>query len=399
MKAYVLGAGVSKTVGYPLGVELFREIDKYVRQCGSLWNRFDYKKDWPRLCKWLRENKNSLIAEAYRSRQIEHLFTILDLASILRTDSLDAILHAGRKGPKAVVKAERVHERFARVTHSYQRYRQILLWALEAYLQHKHHYDRREANGSQWKYLRSFGHRLCQGDFVISFNYDSSLERVLLQQEKWSPRDGYGFEIVFQRSHFDQTRVTLAESAVSILHLHGAIGWYKRPALRDGYPLPRNGGAIPREPVTPAPLDTEVSLDPLFLRDLDVQAVDASLPTRPPQDPQILLHPSFFKDYELEGSSTLFTGLWRKAASVLRAADEIVIIGYSLPSADSASLTLLLTNCDRNKVKIVNSDRSANRRLRRLLAKDMSGPARSFQAWLAQVPEGGRIFRSSSRSS
>jgi len=177
------------------------------------------------------------------------------------------------------------------------------------------------------------------------------------------------------------------KSAVTVLHLHGALGWYKKPALREDYPLPATGGAIPPEALTPAPLYTRVALDPLFLRDLGVKAVDASLPRRPPQESQILLHPSFFKDYELEGGSTVFTDLWRQAATVLRLADEILIIGYSLPGADSASLTLLLTNCDRKKVKIVNSNKSANRRLRQLLSTDMLGPALSFQTWLDQTPD------------
>ncbi len=49
MNAYVLGAGVSKSVGYPVGTELFDEIDKYVRGSGNLTDRFDYREDWNNL--------------------------------------------------------------------------------------------------------------------------------------------------------------------------------------------------------------------------------------------------------------------------------------------------------------------------------------------------------------
>jgi len=45
MNAYVLGGGVSKSVGYPVGTELFDEIDKYVRGSGNLTDRFDYRED------------------------------------------------------------------------------------------------------------------------------------------------------------------------------------------------------------------------------------------------------------------------------------------------------------------------------------------------------------------
>ena len=387
MKVYVLGAGVSKTVGYPLAAELFQEIDRYVQNSGSLWNRFDYKNDWPKVCRRLSKSSNSLIAEAYRRRQLEHLFTILDLVSIVRSDTLLGVLYSNKLGPKAVAEAESLYKRVHRVTRSYQESRQILLWALEAYLQFKHHYDGQQVKAPQWEHLKAFGRKVCPGDVVITFNYDSTIERVLLGQEKWSPQDGYGFQVVFQKSNFDKLPATFGTSPVTILHLHGAVGWYKKPIFREDYPLPSEGGAIPREAFTPAPLSTKVSLDPLFLRDLGIQAVDASLPRRPPQEPQIFLHPSFFKDYELEGGSTLFINLWREAARVLRAADEIIIIGYSLPSADSGSLTLFVTNCDRSKVKIVNSNTSANHRLRQLLSKEILAPPQSFQEWLSKVSD------------
>jgi hypothetical protein len=35
MKCYVLGAGASKSVGYPLGRELFDAIDRFVRESGN----------------------------------------------------------------------------------------------------------------------------------------------------------------------------------------------------------------------------------------------------------------------------------------------------------------------------------------------------------------------------
>ena len=40
MKCYVLGAGGAKSVGYPLGTEVFDEIDKFVRDFGACVDRF-----------------------------------------------------------------------------------------------------------------------------------------------------------------------------------------------------------------------------------------------------------------------------------------------------------------------------------------------------------------------
>jgi hypothetical protein len=39
MNVYVLGGGVSKTVAYPVGTQLFDEIDRYVRASGPLIDR------------------------------------------------------------------------------------------------------------------------------------------------------------------------------------------------------------------------------------------------------------------------------------------------------------------------------------------------------------------------
>lgn len=394
MNVYVVGAGVSRTVGYPLGAELFDEIDKYVRESGNLIDRFDYQKDWPAACRWFEGNKNLLIAEAYRKRQIEHLFTILDLASILNSENLGNIVKQSTVRGKDVAGAESDYQHFAKVTASYRDYRRILLWAVESYFEYRHHCDGDEVKKSSWETLHKLGEKLCPGDTIITFNYDSTLERALMQQAKWSPRNGYGFELVLQESPHKEILVSFPTSMITVLHLHGALGWYRRPIHRSGSALPEESGAIPRSALTPAPLETKVSLSPSFLEDLGISAVDSCLTTQPSQELPMILHPSFFKDYEFreDGGSSPFTDLWQKAATALREADKIFVVGYSLPSADSAVLTLLLTNCDPTKVRIINKDWSANYRLHQLLTSvrapvRLAGrPALSVQEWLDTLP-------------
>jgi hypothetical protein len=389
VNVYVVGAGVSRAVGYPLGGELFDEIDKYVRGSGNLYDRFDYQKDWHGACKWFKGNKNSLIAEAYRKKQIEHLFTVLDLTSILNSENLGNIWKQSKRGGSHIAQAESVYKRFSRLTEKYRGYRQILLRALESYFEYKHHCDGNGAEKIGWLTLRKFGEKLCPGDAVITFNYDSTLERALIQQKKWSPRDGYGFRLVFQKSPRHEIPVPFPASLITVLHLHGALGWYPRPVHRQDIAWSEDGG-VPEDALTTEPLDTKVSLSPLFLDDLGISAVDRCLPTQPSQERPMILHPSFFKDYEFreEGGSSPFTDLWRKAATALREADKILIVGYSLPSADSAVLTLLLTNCDPAKVQIINNDLSASHRLRQLLTSTRapallaSRSALSLQEWL-----------------
>ena len=129
--------------------------------------------------------------------------------------------------------------------------------------------------------MRAFAEKLEPGDVVITFNYDATLERVLLDQGMWSFRDGYGFELVFQTSRHDRTLVPLQKSRTRILHLHGATGWYRRPTFRPGYE-PQGSGAVPVEVFGAAPLNTHISLDPQFLEALGISNVDACCPNHFP---------------------------------------------------------------------------------------------------------------------
>lgn len=367
MDVYVLGAGVSKSVGYPLGSELFDAIEEYVRGCGKCFDRFDHQQGWAELKVWLETNPNPMIVEAYRDKDIERLFTLLDLAVL--------------------------SDRSGAVARDQQHYRGVLMWALEEYFAWRHSEDNGASKGKGWDALKAFAEKVNPGDVVITFNYDSTVERALLGRGKWSPRDGYGFELVFQRSPDDTTLVDLPKSPVVVLHLHGATGWYRRPLFAPDYSLPAgHGGALPWEAFGPAQTSTNISIDPSFLRDMGVAFVDACLPSRlvGSDERHVVLHPSFLKDYEHDESNTnAFTDLWRKAADALRTAERTYVVGYSLPKADSAALTLLLTNCREGSVRVVNPSGGTKVRLADLFRSPGGlDAALTFQQWAeAGCPE------------
>ncbi|MGB8006809.1 MAG: hypothetical protein WCF48_06730 [Terriglobales bacterium] len=364
MKCFVLGAGVSKSVGYPLGSELFDEIDKFIQESGACVDRFDYRKDWPRLRDWLKSNTNPIVAQSCRSNNIEHIFTVLDSAIELRGAAQWSAHKCKTEAERKKLFAESVN--FDSHVEDYTKYRRILLWALEQYFSVRHEDDNSESK--EWNSLKTFGEKLEPGDVVITFNYDAALERVLLGQGKWSPKNGFGFELVFQKSKFENEQTEFCESKILVLHLHGATGWYRRPLFAPGC-APKGRGAVPRRTFGAAPLSTEISLDPLFLRGLGIQNVDACLPDLASvgHDSHVLIHPSFLKDYETsETGSHVFLDLWRKAAQALREAELTYIIGYSLPRADVAALTLFLTNCNPGTVYVINPDGGAKMRLGRL---------------------------------
>jgi hypothetical protein len=268
----------------------------------------------------------------------------------------------------------------------YQKHRSTLLWALEHYFAWRHNEDYGWKEKKEWDTLRAFADKLNPGDLVITFNYDATLERVLLDQGKWSLSDGYGFELVFQQSRHDQTRVSLGKSPILILHLHGATGWYRRPTFAPDFQLPPgSGGALPAGAFGAAPRGTNISLNPQFLQGLGIYYVDACLPdTLPVADQKhVVLHPSFLKDYETDGSdSHVFIGLWKKAAQALPEAEHTYIIGYSLPKADVASLTLLLTTLRRGTVTVVNRDKRAVFRLGHLFSSNSFAEALTLKQWL-----------------
>lgn len=382
MKCYILGAGVSKSVGYPLGFELFDEIDRFVRQSGRCIDRFDYQKDWDHLHSCLEQNSNPAIAQAYRTRNIEHIFTALDFVDYLRNDALVSVALTKRNSPERTRKSE-AFEEYDNAAEDYQESRRILLWALEHYFSHLHHRDHTASEGREWDTLKAFGEMLKPGDAVITFNYDATLERALFKQGKWSPADGFGFELKFQKSRRDKTLVNpWPSSAVKVLHLHGATGWYSRPTFVPGLE-PQGSGAVSRDALGPAPLETQFSLDPQFLEGLGIFHVDACLPDKlaVATEPHVVIHPSFLKDYlAREG---VIPPLWQMAAKDLRRADRVYIVGYSLPDADSAALTLLLTNINQGIARIINPNRAVKMKLGRLLRTgDRFDCTAKFEKWV-----------------
>jgi hypothetical protein len=381
MKCYILGAGVSKSVGYPLGSELFGEIDKFVRESGPCFDRFDYQKDWNRLHKWLEDSSNPAISQAYRTRNIEQIFTALDFASYLWDEAFVGAVRSDLSSRERTG-GSGLFENYDKAVEDYREFRRILLWALEHYFADHHQRDLTASGGPEWDAIKRFGETLDSDDVVITFNYDATLERILLQEGKWSPGDGFGFALKFQQSRHDSNLVKhWTTSEVKVLHLHGATGWYRRPTFAPGF-QPQGNGGVSREAFGPAPLETNVALDPLFLEGLGISNRDACLPDALPvaTERHVVIHPSFLKDYLSEEG--IIPPLWRTAADGLRRAERIFVVGYSLPAADSAALTLLLTACNRGVARVINPDGRVKMRLGRLLRSgDMFEGTATFEEW------------------
>ncbi len=167
-RVFVVGAGVSKCADYPLGIELFDEVDLYIRSCGPCYDGFDYRKDWKALKQWLQHHKNPLISEAYRKRLIEYLFSLLDIAHDLQIENLVSVYKSLKADEASKTRVTADNKRYARNVRAYPKYRRILLLALRAYLLAKHVED--VGKSISWNLLRDFAGKLGLGRVAHPFH-------------------------------------------------------------------------------------------------------------------------------------------------------------------------------------------------------------------------------------
>ena len=156
-----------------------------------------------------------------------------------------------------------------------------------------------------------FLRKIVSNDEVITFNYDLIVEKGLFDLGIWKPRDGYGIFFddlpTIVKSHMDESQVTIHK-------LHGSLNWSSNFSLRFFYD--------DNEPIFPG-----------YLRD------GSSGHQYQGKHSGNWMLPSFIQQFTVPE----LIGCWDRAFRAMRDADEIVIIGYSLPKEDSAACLLLGT--------------------------------------------------------
>lgn len=174
------------------------------------------------------------------------------------------------------------------------------------------------------------------GDVVITFNYDLGVERALCMSGMWDVKTGYGFPI----ENVPQS------SAVKVLKLHGSTNW--RALLFGGRTgsFVGNGNSLGYRPVLYFHQDLEYLgyrdfVDPLCAR----LATAASLPT--------MIMPAIPKRFCFATSDgeewrDFWDDLWWRAECAIENADELAIIGYSLPIADERARAMLLGGANKS---------------------------------------------------
>jgi len=214
----------------------------------------------------------------------------------------------------------------------------------------RHLQDRLENPKSKRQYLAKELSTLRPGDLVLTTNWDTLAERVLLEEmDCWRPRDGYGFNREFELHPPSDRRLPpalLQPSAIRVLKLHGSFGWYEddMASKRELY------------------LSWARLLQHLPLPSL-VAFRDKAEKHATPYDQNVALYPSYLKQLD----QPQLREVWSLASKALERASNLHVIGYSLPESDTAIRVLLNPLRDRvemGKVEILVDDPDPDARKR-----------------------------------
>jgi len=172
--------------------------------------------------------------------------------------------------------------------------------------------------------LKSFAKRLVQTDVVITFNWDTILDRVLSNQTKyrWHPSWGYGRTVRKEFSYSARNTPTIPKKYIRYLKLHGSINWlaYKtnpeprRVIARGWHPGARDGDVVMMPPKMIKP--------EVWGRQAPGELAGG-------------------QGGNSELSEGFYPRLWAEAEGQISRCRRLVFIGYSFPPADFAVSNML----------------------------------------------------------
>jgi len=174
------------------------------------------------------------------------------------------------------------------------------------------------------------------GDVVVSFNYDLGVERSLRTAGLWKIEKGYGFPIG-----------ALGTSPVEVLKLHGSTNW---DALlfggRTSGFFTGNIDSLGDRPVLFFRPDLKYLgyrgfVDPLC-RGLDRAPVVPAM-ILPALPKQFYFATTFGKEWK-----PFWDDLWEHAKDAIENASELIVIGYSFPTADKRARSMLLETANKS---------------------------------------------------
>jgi hypothetical protein len=218
----------------------------------------------------------------------------------------------------------------------------------------------------------NFVNSLEKKDSIITFNWDTLLDRALAQEKKWSPDTGYYF---FPKHIYrnDWVNPETTKSDYELLKLHGSTNWLTSYPIFDKNQLkfthatgdedvfvyestidkyscydgrfmedyqPFSFGYYPPnlfvESIKPKEGHVIVKLTPRSGFNVKGSAKSDGIISMP-----LIITPIKNKEYNRFGN--LFQKLWSKAQEKLEKADRIFIVGYSFPKTDLKTNKLFIS--------------------------------------------------------
>lgn len=195
----------------------------------------------------------------------------------------------------------------------------------------------RVQSGATCKHYAEFVNALRADDVVITFNWDTSLDRALLESGHWYPDDGYAlsFAKLLDKNWRDPIKV---KSRIQLLKLHGSVNW-----LTNWITYDQNGELS-------IPVGPSGRIEPLCFVDgsksyetWDDGSRIARWPFSFPYFPRsplsgmptmsLIIPPVQQKN--LNEFEEFLAPVWKRADAALRKAKEWFIAGYSFPPTDA----------------------------------------------------------------
>ncbi len=212
------------------------------------------------------------------------------------------------------------------------------------------------------EYHRQLVEKLNGNDTIMSFNYDCLIDLALKRHGsgRWNPHYGYNLplrkgpnsRIAGEEAWQPSGTVAAKDKTITLLKLHGSLHFAKAKPSQSGSPY-----RLKQHPYTRRNGRLQFEIIP----------------------------PEWNKKFD----DALFGRLWKAAATAIRAASTVVVIGYSFPLTDlhTESLFRVAVKPGRFKhVVLVNPDRDARRRALAVLSTGLTKSTRvlvfdSFQAF------------------
>lgn len=345
-RIFLLGAGFSKEAGLPLGNELIDFILNKLKNSANVLDTGDtgFYQEISDFLKGIQIKFPELIED------VELLFTEIDLALIgnfagLFKDigfSIEDLRMFRMKLSGALVRAfEYAHFEF-----SYERAEKIL--------------ERREdANQIFWKFCQN----LNKEDTVITFNYDLIIEKGLWLQNKWTFLDGYGlnknindFQDTWGGRYPSDKPI---ESFVKVYKPHGSLGWVYDDS------------------------SGQIIFMPNYFPGYTGLFCEKNLHTAGARwdEGTTFIEPSYIKQFD----RPIILDIWEKAFHEIQQSNELIIIGYSLPEADTAARIFLATGVRSSQIlsiTVVNLSNEVFDKFEGLFGRKVLRKRMSFKEWV-----------------